>query len=53
MKSFKESQSPFFHNLIEKDDSVRIRNTHIKILATKPYRFLQGLSPPLMNEIFM
>ena len=25
----------------------------LKILATETYKFLQGLTPPLMNEIFV
>ena len=42
-----------FQNLLEKDDSVIIHHRNIKILATETYKFLQGLSPPLMNEIFV
>ena len=42
-----------FQNLLEKDDSVIIHHRNIKILATETYKFLQGLSPPLMNETFV
>ena len=43
----------FFQNLLEKDDSVIIHHRNIKILATETYKFLQGFSPPLINEIFV
>ena len=42
-----------FQNLLEKDNSVTIHHRNIKILATETYKFLQGFSPPLMNEIFV
>ena len=38
-------------NDYNKDVTVHHRN--IKILATETYKFLHGLSPPLMNEIFV
>ena len=46
-------KSSSFQNLLEKDNSVTIHHKNIKILATETYKFLQGLSPPLMNEIFV
>ena len=46
-------QSSSFQNLLEKDNSVTLHHRNIKILATEKYTFLQGLSPPLMNEIFV
>ena len=46
-------KSSSFQNLPEKDNSVIIHHRNIKILATETYKFLQGLSPPLMNEIFV
>ena len=46
-------KSSSFQNLLEKDNSVTIHHRNIKILATETYKFLQGLSPPLMNEIFV
>ena len=46
-------QSSSFQNLLEKDNSVTLHHRNIKILATEKYTFLQGLYPPLMNEIFV
>ena len=46
-------KSSSFQNLLEKDNSVTIHHRNITILATEIYKFLQGLSPPLMNEIFV
>ena len=46
-------KSSSFQNLLEKDNSDTIHHGNIKILATETYKFLQGLSPPLMNEIFV
>ena len=46
-------KSSSFQNLLEKHNSVTIHHRNIKILATEIYKFLQGLSPPLMNEIFV
>ena len=39
--------------MFEKDNPVTIHHRNIKILATKTYKFLQGLSPPLMNDSFV
>ena len=41
-----------FQKLLEKYNIVTIHR-NIKILATKTYKFLQGFSPRLMNEIFV
>ena len=46
-------KSSSLQNLLEKDNCVTILHRNIKILATETYKFLQGLSPPLMNEIFV
>ena len=46
-------RSSSFQNLLEKDNSVTIHHRSIKILATETYKSLQGLSPPLMNEVFL
>ena len=40
-----------FYELLEKDGSSSIRNRNIQILA-KVFKFLNGLSPPIMNELF-
>ena len=45
-------KSPSFQNLLEKHTSVTLHHKNIKILATVTYKLLQGLSLPLMNEIF-
>ena len=42
-----------FQKLFEKDDSVTIHHRNIKILAIETYKFFQGLSPPLTNDIFV
>ena len=46
-------KSSSFQKLLEKDNFVTIHHRNIKILATEKCKFLQGLSPPLMNEIFV
>ena len=46
-------KSSSFQNLFEKDNPVTIHQRNIKILATETYKFLQGLSPPLVNQIFV
>ena len=46
-------KSSSFQKLLEKDNSVTIHHRNIKILATERYKFLRGLSPPLMNDIFV
>ena len=39
--------------MLEKENSVTKHHRNIKILATETYKFLQGLSPRLMNEIVL
>ena len=46
-------KSSSFQNLFEKDNSVTIHYRNIKILAIELYKFIQRLSPPVMNEIFV
>ena len=50
--TYKEKSSSF-QKLPEKDNSVTIHHRNIKILATETYKFLQGLFPPFMNEIYL
>ena len=38
--------------LLEKDSSVSIHNRNIQCLATEMYKISNGLSPPLVNNIF-
>ena len=46
-------KSSSFQKLLKKDNCATIHHRNIKILATEPYKFLKGLSPPLINEIFV
>ena len=46
-------KSSSFQKLLEKDNSVTTHHRTIKILAIETCKFLQGLSPPLINEIFV
>ena len=45
-------KSSNFQELLDKDNSVTIHHRNIRTLAIETYKFLQGLSPPLFNEIF-
>ena len=45
-------KSSTFQKLLKKDTPVTMHHKNTKILATEAYKFLEGLSPPLMNEIF-
>ena len=46
-------KSSSFQKLLKKDNCTTIHHRNTKILATEPYKFLKGLSPPLINEIFV
>ena len=46
-------KSSSFQKVLEKDNSTTIHHRNIEILATETYKFLQGLSRPLMNKIFV
>ena len=46
-------KSSFFQKLLEKYNSVTIHCRKIKALANETYKFLQGFSAPLMNDIFV
>ena len=46
-------KSSSFRKLLEKDNFVTKHHRNIKILATGSYKFLQGLSSPLINKFFM
>ena len=46
-------KSSSFQKLLKKDNCATIHHRNTKILATEPYKFLKGLSPPLINEIFV
>ena len=46
-------KSSSFQALLDKDNSVSIHHRNIRILATEIYKFLQGLSPRLLKEVFV
>ena len=48
---YNDKQSPFTE-LLNKGNSVSIHIRNIQRLATEMFRFYNGLSPPLMNNIF-
>ena len=45
-------KSSSFQDLLKKDNSVSIHHRNIRTLATEILKFLQGLSPPILNKIF-
>ena len=46
-------KSSFFQDLLDEDDSVTIHYRNIRTLATEIYKVQQGLSPLLLNEVFV
>ena len=45
-------KSSSFQDLLKKDNSFSIHHRNIRTLATEILKFLQGLSPPILNEVF-
>ena len=45
-------KSSSFQDLLKKDNSVSIHHRNIRTLATEIFKFLQGLSPPILSEVF-
>ena len=41
-----------FNTLLEKSGSVTIHHKNIQLLATEMYKVIQGMTPPLFNDIF-
>ena len=46
-------KSSSYGELLTKDSSVTIHHRNIRTLAIEIYKNLQGLSPPLLNDVFM
>ena len=42
-----------FQELLEKDNSVTIHHRNTQVLATEIYKVLNGLSPSILNDIFV
>ena len=47
------NKSSSFQDLLDKDNSVTIHHRNIRTLAIETFKVLNGLSPPLLNEVFM
>ena len=46
-------KSSSYGELLTKDRSVTIHHRNIRALATEIYKVMQGISPPLLNEVFV
>ena len=46
-------KSSSYVKLLTKDRSVTIHNRNIRTLAIEIYKVMQGISPPLLNEVFV
>ena len=49
--AYKDKHSTF-HELLTKDGSVSIHHRNLQVLATEIYKFIHGLSPKIMGDIF-
>ena len=47
------NKSSSFQDLLDKDNSVTIHHRNIRTLAIETFKVLYGLSPPLLNEVFV
>ena len=47
------NKSPSFQDLLDEDNSVTIHYRNIITLAIKTFKVLHGVSPPLLNEVFV
>ena len=47
------NKSSSFQDLLDNDNSVTIHHRNIRILVIEIFKVLQGLSPPLLNEVFV
>ena len=41
-----------FYELLDKDDTFTIHQKNVQNLATEIYKYLQGLSPAILSEVF-
>ena len=46
-------KSSSYGELLTKDRSVTIHHRNIRALAIEIYKLMQGISPPLLNEVFV
>ena len=46
-------KSSSYRELLTKDRSVTIHHRNIRVLATEMYKVIQGIFPPLLNEVFV
>ena len=47
------NKSSFFQDLLDKDNSVKMHHRNIRTLAIETFKILPGLSPTLLNEVFV
>ena len=47
------NKSSSFQDLLDKDNSVTIHHRNIRTLTIETFKVLHGLSPPLLNEVFV
>ena len=47
------NKSSSFQDLLDRDNSVTIHHRNIRTLAIETFKVLHGLSPPLLNEVFV
>ena len=50
--TYKDKSSSSYGELLTKDSIVTIHHRNIRALATEMYKVIQGISPPLLNEVF-
>ena len=53
LKIVYNSNSWFFQDFLDKDNSVRIHNRNIRYLATETYKFLQRLFSLILDDVFV
>ena len=52
LRTIYNDKQPSFNELLKKDGSVSIHERNLQVLATKMYKISNGLSTPLMKDIF-